>query len=121
MHELSLCRSLYDIVLRAADGRPVLAVHLQVGQLRQVIPATLAYCWELTCTDGPLAGSRLDVESVPVRLACADCGARTLVEHPLVLVCGQCGSGRVSPVTGEEFLVTTIDVGTDVSETERRD
>lgn len=110
MHELSLCRSLYDIVLRAAAGRSVETVHLQVGRLRQVIPATLVYCWELTCADGPLAGARLEVESLPVVLSCADCAATTEIEHALVLVCAACGSGQVRPIQGEEFMVTTIDV-----------
>ena len=112
MHALSLCRSLFEIVTRAAAGREVETVHLRVGQLRQVIPATLEYCWEMTCAHGPLAGSRLAVESVPVRLECHDCHATTLIEHALVLVCGQCGSGRVRPIEGEEFIVTTIDVRT---------
>ncbi|TIC82616.1 hydrogenase maturation nickel metallochaperone HypA [Nocardioides sp. GY 10127] len=111
MHELSLCRSIAQIADRARQGRPVAAVHLRVGQLRQVVPETLVYCWGLVTDDGPLAGSRLEVESVPVVLDCRACGETTRVAHVLVLTCAACGSGDIELRTGEEFLVTSLDLG----------
>lgn len=110
MHELSLCRSIYDIVERARADRPVATVHLQVGQLRQVVPATLEYCWSIVTETTPLAGSALDIDHVPVRLDCRGCGERTTVEHHLVLTCAVCDGGDISLHTGEEFLVTSIDL-----------
>ena len=111
MHELSLCRSVYGIVDRARAGRPVSVVHLQVGQLRQVVPDTLRYCWDLITEQTPLAGSDLDTDHVPVRLDCAGCGERTTVEDVLVLTCAACGGGNISLHTGEEFMVTSIVLG----------
>jgi hydrogenase nickel incorporation protein HypA/HybF len=110
VHELSLCRSIHDIVDRARDGRRVRAVNLQVGQLRQVVPDTLTYCWGLVCAEGPLAGSELVVDHVPVVLECRDCGERTTAAHVLVLTCASCGSGAVDLRSGEELLVTSLDV-----------
>ncbi|MDO5503929.1 MAG: hydrogenase maturation nickel metallochaperone HypA [Actinomycetia bacterium] len=110
MHELSLCRSIVDIIERARDGRQVQVVHLRIGRLRQVVPDTLVYCWGLVTDDSALAGSRLQIESVPVRLRCQDCAASTEVEHDLVLVCGACSSGAISVEAGEEFLVTSMDL-----------
>lgn len=110
MHELSLCRDIYGIVDRARDGQHVTAVHLQIGQLRQVVPATLAYCWHLVVESTPMAGSELDVDHVPVVLDCAACGARTTVGHALALTCSGCSSGDVTLVAGEEMLVTSIDL-----------
>ena len=74
MHELSLCGAIYDIADRAAAGRPVSVIHLQVGRMRQIVPDTLAYCWTMVCDDTPLAGSRLDVDYRPVTLRCLLCG-----------------------------------------------
>jgi hydrogenase nickel incorporation protein HypA/HybF len=110
VHELSLCHSIQGIVDRARGGRDVLAVHLQIGELRQVVPETLAYCWELVTDGGPLAGSQLRIDHVPVVLLCASCDAETAVEHSLVMICAVCGSRDTRPVQGEEFLVTTIDL-----------
>ena len=109
MHELSLCRAMVRIVERASDGRRVERVGLQVGVLRQVIPATLEYAWGFVTADTPMAGSVLDIEQVPLAIACGDCGERTaLVE--LNMQCGRCESRNVTVVSGEEFLLTTLDL-----------
>lgn len=42
MHELAICGSIADIVKRRAADRQVAAVHLRIGQLRQIVPDTLA-------------------------------------------------------------------------------
>lgn len=110
MHELSLCRSIYGIVDGAREDRPVTSVHLQVGRLRQVVPETLEYCWAMVTEGSPLAGSTLDIDHVPVVLDCRDCAERTTVEEVLLLTCAGCGSGNIVMVTGEELLVTSIDV-----------
>lgn len=110
MHELSLCRSIYRIVDRARDGRPVLTVYVQVGQLRQVVPATLDHCWGLVTQGSPLDGACLVIDHVPVLLDCRACGRRTTVEQEVVLTCAGCGSGDVAMLTGEEFMVTSLDL-----------
>lgn len=112
MHELSLCRSIFGIVDRARADRTVRTVHLQVGQLRQVVPETLCYCWGLVTEETPLSGSDLEIDHVPVVLDCRDCAARTDVENTLLLTCSACGSGSVELVSGEEFMVTSMDLAT---------
>lgn len=109
MHELSICRSIVDIVARHAAGREVRAVHLRVGQLRQIVPDTLVYCWGLMNEESPLAGSTLEVESIPAALRCRSCAATTAISAP-VLVCGTCQGTDVEIVAGEEFLITTLDL-----------
>ena len=41
MHELSICRSIADIVRRHAGEGTVSTIHVQIGQLRQIVPDTL--------------------------------------------------------------------------------
>jgi hydrogenase nickel incorporation protein HypA/HybF len=110
VHELALCRSIVDVVDRARDGRRVRTVNLQVGMLRQVVPDTLVHCWGLVCAEGPLEGSRLVVDYVPVLLECRDCGARTTLGEALLLQCEECGSGAVELRGGEELVVTSVDL-----------
>lgn len=109
MHELSLCRAVVDIVNRHAAGRDVTTVHLRVGQLRQIVPDTLVYCWSLMNEDTPLARSTLQVESVPAAIRCRACTATTIISAP-ILVCGSCSGTDVEIVAGEEFLITTLDL-----------
>ena len=70
MHELSVSSAVVDTVLKHAAGRRVTVVSLRVGHLRQVVPDTLVYCWELVSADTPLDGSRISVEFVPARIKC---------------------------------------------------
>ena len=110
MHELSLCGSIYEIVDRAAAGRAVSVIHLQIGQLRQIVPDTLKYCWTLVSDQTDLAGSELEVDSVPVTLLCSECSAlTTLADEPLFL-CDGCGGSHVSVTTGEEFMLTSLEL-----------
>lgn len=108
MHELSLCQSILGIVDRARAGRAVEVVELRVGQLRQVVPETLVFCWGLVTEGTGLEGSRLEVDHIPVRLSCRSCGTETEVAHALVLTCGGCGSGDIAVLKGEEMEVTSL-------------
>ena len=109
MHELSLCRAIGGIVERHAGGRRVTAVHLDVGALRQVVPDSLTFCWSLANAGTPWEDSELDVRLVPARLDCLDCGATTQLDEPF-LVCGSCASAAVTIASGDELLVTSLDL-----------
>jgi hydrogenase nickel incorporation protein HypA/HybF len=109
VHELSICRSIVDIVRRHAAGRTVEIVHVRVGALRQIVPDTLVHCWSLVNDTTPLAGSRLEVESVPAAIRCARCeDTRVLTEA--VFACASCGGQDVAIVAGEEFLITSLEL-----------
>ena len=109
MHELSICRSIARIAARHAGGRPVRRVRVRVGHLRQVIPGTLAGCWELLTDGTPLEGAALEVEEVPAVVACRDCGERTTLGAPRFR-CGSCDGANLVVVAGEELMVTSLDV-----------
>ncbi|HEY5248247.1 MAG TPA: hydrogenase maturation nickel metallochaperone HypA [Dermatophilaceae bacterium] len=110
MHELSLCESIYEIVDRTAAGRTVTMIHLEVGQLRQVVPDTLTYCWTVVSDQTTLAGSQLVVHTVPVTLRCLDCGSTTTLTDELLLLCTKCEGADVSVTAGEEFMLTSLEL-----------
>jgi len=110
MHELSLCGSIYEIADRAAAGRPVTVIHLQIGRLRQIVPETLRYCWTLVSDQTDLSGSQLEVESVPVTLRCLDCDFTTTLVDLFVVLCTQCGGNHVKVASGEEFMLTSVEL-----------
>jgi hydrogenase nickel incorporation protein HypA/HybF len=110
MHELSICGSIADIVTRRAEGRSVDTIHVRVGQLRQIVPDTLVYCWQLVSADTALNGSRIDIENVRARIRCRGCaGSHEIGDHP-ILLCPSCDSADVEILAGEEFLVTSLDL-----------
>ncbi|HTC68088.1 MAG TPA: hydrogenase maturation nickel metallochaperone HypA [Acidothermaceae bacterium] len=110
MHELSICGSVADIATRRAGGRSVEAIHLRIGQLRQIVPDTLEYCWSMVTTSTELEGSRLEIDYVRARIRCRTCGAvHELDEYP-ILLCTTCEGADVEILAGEEFLVTALDL-----------
>lgn len=118
VHEFSLCRAVAATVEQHADGRQVEVVRLRIGHFRQVVPDTMVHCWELQAAGTPLEGSQLEIESVPASIRCRDCGATTVLDVP-VLRCGACDGVAADVISGEEFLIDSIDVTTDARTAER--
>jgi len=108
MHELSLCRSIEKIVHNASGSKKVAVVELDIGELRQVVPSTLQYCWTMVTDGTPLASSRLAINRIPAVIVCEDCGAETTLAGVPILRCSSCGSTSVRVTSGEEFIVTAL-------------
>lgn len=114
MHELSLCKAIADTALDHAADRPIERIRLRIGHFRQVVPETLQHCWEMRRTDGPLARCQLEVDYVPAVIECRHCGVRTELDQPL-LRCRGCEGTDVEMVSGDEFLIVSIDVSNDIT------
>lgn len=117
MHELSICTSLAAIVDEHAAGRRVERVLLDVGHLRQVVPGTLTYSWEIVVTGTPLEGSVLEVNHIPATIECRACGAATTIDVA-VFRCG-CGSIDVEVTSGQELLVRSLELSGAATSEER--
>ena len=109
MHELALCSAIARIAERTAAGRKVERVHVDVGHLRQVVPDTLRYSWEMVVFETSLEGAELDVRYVPAVIECRDCGDRTELSE-LSFRCASCESVATDVVAGNELLVTALEV-----------
>lgn len=111
VHELSISHTISRIATRAAQGRDVKTIHLDIGQMRQIIPETLAYCWNIVREDEvTLKRSELDVRHIPVRFRCLKCGHETQLEGYPMLLCGECASNEIDMLSGEEFLLRSMDL-----------
>ena len=110
MHELSLCQAIAGVVKTHAAGRRVEVVRLRVGALRQVVPDTLSFCWTLVRDHEDMPDAELELELVTARVRCRGCGEQSEIESRWSVCCPQCQSADVEVVTGEEFLVTSVDV-----------
>lgn len=108
MHELSLCQAIVDTVTAHADGQHVERVEVRIGHFRQVVPDSLLFSWELLTADTDLAGCELIIDHVPAVITCRSCGQDSTLETPIML-CRSCDSSDVNLVSGEEFLIASID------------
>jgi hydrogenase nickel incorporation protein HypA/HybF len=109
VHELSVSSAIVDTVVRHAAGRRVTSVQVRLGRLRQVVPASLAFYFELVSRDTVCEGARLDQEIVPATLGCARCERAWEIELPYFR-CPVCGSADVTVEAGEELEVESIEV-----------
>ncbi len=113
MHELSLSGAVLNTAVKHAAGRRVSLVSLRVGQLRQVVPGTLEFYFEIVARDTVCEGARLEQEVVPAWLSCTGCAHEWAIELP-AFRCPACGGAEVSVGCGEEFEVESIEVEEDV-------
>jgi hydrogenase nickel incorporation protein HypA/HybF len=109
MHELSISRAIAEVVLEHAGDRRVQSVQVRVGALRQIVPDSLTLCWSIVSRQPRLEQSQLDIERVPGVIECAQCGTRTTLTE-FALACPACTGGLVTVVSGDEFLVTSIEL-----------
>jgi hydrogenase nickel incorporation protein HypA/HybF len=114
LHELSLCQAVVDRVGERAGSRSVRRVTLQIGYLRQVVPDSMLFSWQLLTEGTEHDGAELVIDHVPAVVACKDCDARTTLDLP-VLVCGQCASHDVELVSGDEFAIVAFEVAAEHS------
>ena len=121
MHELALSRAIVEAALRHAGGRRVTAVHVRLGALRQAVPGSLSFYFEVVAAETGCAGARLELEPVAALLRCVECGREwdpepaPLAEHegalpPLPFFrCPSCGAAG-EELAGNELEVAWIEV-----------
>ena len=109
MHELSICEAIVSTAVKHADGRAVTRVTVRIGHLRQVVPDALQFGWELLTESTTAKGAELVIEQIPAVIACHQCGTETTLDMP-IMMCGACESFEVKVLSGEEFLIVSMDV-----------
>jgi hydrogenase nickel incorporation protein HypA/HybF len=109
MHELSIASAVVNTAVKHAGGRPVSLISMRVGRLRQVVPDSLQFYFEIVARETVCEGSRLELNEVELQLQCCDCGREWSPEYPLFR-CPGCDSAAVNIEAGEELEVDYIEV-----------
>lgn len=121
VHELALSRAVVDAVLRHCENRRVATVRLRVGALRQVVPESLSFNFEIVARGTACEGAHLEQQRVAGRLRCDRCQrewdpapqpaaeAGALIPLPRFR-CPGCGRGEAAVIAGEELEVESIEV-----------
>jgi hydrogenase nickel incorporation protein HypA/HybF len=87
----------------------VLSIHLGIGPLSTVEPRLLEQAFFVARTGMLAASAELEIESIPVRVSCKQCGKQTDA-LPNRLLCGSCGDWRTSLVSGDELLLQHVEL-----------
>jgi hydrogenase nickel incorporation protein HypA/HybF len=117
MHEVSIALAIVDeLAERTACQRigRIAAVYLRVGALSAVDADALRFAWDLATDGTPASGSRLDIERVPLRIACEPCGDERTIQTGTLPICPVCGTSSTAIVSGRELEITAMEVLYDV-------
>ena len=106
MHELSIAAGIVDAVVVETGARGLGAVHavyIRLGPLSGVDPDALLFSFPIACEGTPLAGARLQIEPVPVTIACASCGVESQPPSLQRMQCPHCGGLDTRVIQGREL------------------
>lgn len=109
MHELSITRNVIAIVAERAAGHRVKRVRLQIGRLSAVMPEAVRFCFDLCAADTPVAGATLEIDEVPGRGRCRDCGHEVGLIAP-VGRCPACNGMGLQLISGQEMLIKEFEL-----------
>ncbi len=109
MHEMSITQGIIDLCLEHAGGRRILSLDVEIGKLSSVVPEAVEFCFEACSKDTLLEGARMNIIQTDGMGHCEECGQKTPLTE-LYGACQQCGSNRVTIVSGEELRVREIEV-----------
>lgn len=101
--------AIVDTAVKHAAGRRVTLVSVRLGHLRQIVPDSLAFYFDLVARETVCDGARLEYEIVPARLRCEPCAHEWGVSEP-AFRCPRCDGARVVVLSGEELEVESIEV-----------
>ena len=113
MHELSLADDVIRIVtgqLDESDLASVKIVRVAIGEMMMVEKDTFIFAYDALKEDTPLKDSRMELQSIPLKALCGNCGAHFVPErlHPR---CPECGGQNYSITEGNSMFVKEVEVG----------
>ncbi len=112
MHELSIAQSILESVQREQDRQgwgAISSISLQIGALAGIHNDSLVFGFEALRSEFGMDACTLEIESLPITLACATCGTTAPTEE-LAFICSVCGSSDVSVTSGYELDIVSVDV-----------
>lgn len=112
MHELSVTEGILRIAVDEGtkhNAKKVNRIKIKVGELTGLLPECISYYFDIISKNTIAEGAVLDIEKIPVKLKCSDCGSFTITDVRSFR-CGSCGGQNLKIVEGNEFYVDSLEV-----------
>lgn len=108
MHELSIACNIVELVAKAAQGRKVHRITVEIGQLSGVMAESIAFWFPEVARGTQAAEASLDIREIEALARCEACGAE--FPTPSLLTACPCGSFRFKRLKGEELNIKSIEL-----------
>ena len=121
MHEMPFTQAILEMALESAEGKKIRRIHLRVGWLSAIVPASVEVFFDFLSRDTLAEGAVLEFETVPIILNCLNCrrdielafdpqgNPRQALAMAFRSGC-PCGKGKLKVTGGLDFDLTGIDV-----------
>jgi hydrogenase nickel incorporation protein HypA/HybF len=113
VHELSIVQGVVTTVEESLVGQRVtrvITVKLRVGALSGVVEDALQFSYELATEGTILAGSRLEVHSIPVVIYCQGCAETAELPSVQSFRCPRCGAPSGDIRQGRELEIESLEI-----------
>jgi len=115
MHELSVMKSILDIVVKQAqvhNVRKVRAIQLEVGMLSDLEAEWMQRYFNYLSKDTLAGKAELRIKWIPVVFQCQECNKSFEVERKRLhdVACSLCGQKKLTLVSGREYRIKNIEV-----------
>ncbi len=103
-----------DVALEFAaknDVKKILAINLEIGTLSDIVPPIAQDFFGFIATGTIAEGAKLNIVRIPAVIKCRSCGLEDDldIDRPS-LVCPDCGSKSLEPISGREYRIESIEV-----------
>lgn len=112
MHELSLCRTLVDLIAKQCALQPervVKKVTLEVGELVFIDRSALQLAFEVLTQGSQMQGAVLEIIMVAGQARCNAC-AQLVTIHQYYDCCSHCGQFSLTVMQGEELHLKCLEM-----------
>lgn len=112
MHELSIAQNIIHIIRNEVSEdklRSIDKINLKIGQLSNILIESLCFSYNSIIENTPLRNSRLEIEILPIKINCNDCGAINTT-NDFIFCCPECKSSAINVIGGEEMIISSINL-----------
>ena len=110
MHELSIAENIIDIVRQYVPETELIqvrGVRLAIGSQSGISAEALEFGYSALVSESALGNSSLNIEIVPYRLRCEECGTEFTSDDGLV-ACPSCAGVKCMVIAGTEMRLIDI-------------
>ena len=112
MHEMSITQSILDDVeqnLSNAEYSKIINIKIKVGEFIAIDPSSLQFCYKALVHGTKFENTELFIEVIPLTGRCNKCKKEINI-HNFLFVCGECGSSDINIISGQELILSEINI-----------
>jgi hydrogenase nickel incorporation protein HypA/HybF len=114
MHELSVCQSIIQQAIEIAQKNHAFAINkidLAIGPLAGIDAQLLAHAFPIASAGTLAETAELNTTLLPIKIKCQTCSLESDAQANR-LICAHCGDWHTTLISGDEMLITSIELET---------